>query len=175
MERVAVIGCGGAGKTVLAQEIGRRLRLPVKHIDGFYWQQRPDGGHVESTPEQWRRIHAQLIAEERWVIDGMKLSILPERLAAADTVISLDLPTWLCLWGVAARRLRYRGRSRPDIGVYDRVNAEFIRWIWSFRRTAQPKIRALLERCECEVVVLRSRQDTRRFLHSLGEGETRPT
>ena len=132
MQRVAVIGCGGAGTTTLANEMARRLGLPVLHIDGFYWQDRPGIGPVESTPEQWRRIHDQLISGERWVIDGMKLGVLPARLAAADTVVFLDLPAWRCLWGVLKRRLRFRGRLRPDIGVYDRINAEFLRWIWSF-------------------------------------------
>lgn len=137
------------------------------HIDGHYWQQRPDGERVESTPEQWRAIHAEMIARERWVIDGMKLGVLPARLQTADTVVFLDLPVWRCLWGVLRRRLRYRGQMRPDIGVYDRINAEFVRWIWSFGTTARPRILDLLSECSCEVVVLGSRSEVRSFLRSL--------
>lgn len=167
VRRIAVIGCGGAGKTTLANELGRRLRLPVLHIDGFYWHDRPGIGQVESTPEQWRQIHEQLIGGEQWVIDGMKLGVLPARLAAADTVVFIDLPAWRCLFGIARRRLRYRGRMLPDIGVYDRITVEFIRWIWSFRRAARPRVLALLGACSCQVVVLRSRAETRDFLRSL--------
>lgn len=92
MQRIAVIGCGGAGKTTLANALARRLGLPVLHVDGFYWQDRPGLGQVESTPEQWRRIHAELISGERWVIDGMKVGVLPARLAAADTVVFSTFP-----------------------------------------------------------------------------------
>jgi adenylate kinase family enzyme len=173
VQRIAVIGCGGAGKTTLANELGRRLDLPVLHIDGSYWQQRPDGEHVESTPEQWRAIHAEMIAGARWVIDGMKLGALPARLEAADTIVFLDLPAWRCLWGVLCRRLRYRGQMRPDIGVYDRVNAEFVRWIWSFGRTARPRILDLLSECSCDVVVCTSRREVRSFLQSLARQKAR--
>ena len=162
-----MIGCGGAGKTTLANELGRRLSLPVLHVDGYYWQRRPDGTEVESTPEQWHRIHEAMIADERWVIDGMKLGVLPARLEAADTVVFLDLPAWRCLWGVLKRRLRYRGQMRPDIGVYDRINAKFVRWICSFRRTVRPRILELLRECPCHVVVLHSHREVRAFLRSL--------
>ena len=168
VQRIAVIGCGGAGKTTLANELGRRLRLPVLHVDGFYWQEAPGIGRVESTLEQWRQIHDEMVAGQQWIIDGMKLGVLEARLAAADTVVFLDLPAWACLLGVVRRRLRYRGQLRPDIGVYDRITVEFIGWILSFRRTARPRIIELLRASPCQVVVLHSRAEARAFIESLG-------
>jgi adenylate kinase family enzyme len=167
VERIAVIGCGGAGKTTLANELGRRLSLPVLHVDGFYWQDRPGTDRFESTPEQWHTIHEQMISSKRWVIDGMKLGVLPARLAAADTVIFLDLPPWRCLSGVLKRRLRYRGQLRPDLGVYDHVSREFIDWILSFRRRVRPRILELLDNTGCHVVILTSHREATAFLGAL--------
>lgn len=174
VRRIAVIGCGGAGKTTLANELGRHLHLPVLHIDGFYWQQRPGIGRVQSTPEEWRRIHEEMIRGERWVIDGMKLGVLPARLAAADTVVFLDLPTWRCLGGVLERRLRFRGQMRPDIGVYDRISIEFVRWIWSFRRRVRPRVLELLDDCACQIVILESRPQVAAFVRSLPHRDRAP-
>ena len=109
----------------------------------------------------------EVIAEDQWVIDGMKLGVLPERLERADTVIYLDLPTWECLSGIVRRRLRYRGRLCPDLGVYDRINSGFLRWVWVFRRQHRPALLAVLDRFEGECIVLRSRRHVRGFLATI--------
>ena len=166
MRRVAVIGCGGAGKTTLANELARRLRVPVVHIDSHYWQV-VGGERVESTPHQWATVHSRLIAQPEWVIDGMKLGVLDERLARADTVIYLDLATVACLSGVLRRRLRYRGRDRPELGVYVDVNCEFLRWVAMFRRRQRPMLLAKLEAFDGDAIILRRREEVRRFLESV--------
>lgn len=73
MKRVAVIGCGGAGKTTLARQLGERLGLPVIHIDSQHWSE-VDGKRVQSTPQQWADHHRQLITGDRW-LDGHELSV----------------------------------------------------------------------------------------------------
>jgi hypothetical protein len=62
---------------------------------------------------------------------------------------------------------------RADIGVHDRINIEFVRWIWSFRSTARPRILALLGDCSCQVVVLRSHGEVRTFLDTSVRPPTR--
>ncbi|MDQ6777049.1 MAG: topology modulation protein [Actinomycetota bacterium] len=154
MERIAVIGCGGSGKTTLSRQLEELLDLPVIHIDAHYWRE-ADGRRIESTPEQWTRCHSELVSRDRWIIDGMKLGVLRERLAAADTVIYLDVSTRTCLMGIVRRRVRFRGQLRPELGVYDRVSWDFVRWIISFRRRQRPRILELLDRCDAQVIVLR--------------------
>jgi adenylate kinase family enzyme len=169
MRRVAVIGCGGSGKTTLANELAARLALPVAHIDSHYWRS-VDGARVESSPEQWRESHRRLISEAEWVIDGMKLGTLGERLTRADTVIYLDLPTYECLSGILTRRLRYRGGLHPETGVYDQINLAFLRWVWSFRRRDRPRVLHLLAAFNGEKIVLRRRSDVRLFISALPTG-----
>ena len=166
MRRVAVVGCGGSGKTTLANELARRLEVPVVHIDSHYWRL-IDGERVASTPEQWAACHRRLIAKDEWVMDGMKLGVLGERLARADTVIWLDLSTAACLGGIVRRRIRYRGRPRPDRGVYDHITWEFLRWVWSFRRRHRPVLLAKLAGFDGHTILLRRRRDVRRFLDTV--------
>ena len=132
MQRVAVIGCCGAGKSTLARNLGDRLNLPVIHLDTYYWQP----GWQATDGDRWLEIQQELIAEESWIVDGNYGSTLDLRLAAADTVIWLDFGRCLCLWRVIKRYIRYPGKTRPDMATKcpERLNWEFMQYVWNFSK-----------------------------------------
>lgn len=165
MRRIAVLGCAGSGKTTLSRALGERLGLPVIHVDSVYWRSDAEFG------ADWPPLHEKLIAGDAWIIDGMKPGVLVDRLERADTAIFLDLPPRTCYLGLAERRLALRGRNRPEIGAYDRVDRALLRWIWHFPRDVRPAVLAELRACSCDVVVLRSRAETRRFLERIAHVE----
>lgn len=167
MRRIAVIGSGGAGKSTFSRELGGILGIAVTHLDRLYW--RP--GWQAMPDEAWRDTQRRLVAGEAWILDGNYGGTLDLRLAAADTVIFLDIPRRVCLWGVVQRRLRFRGRSRPDgpWGCPERVTREFLAWIWRYPVDRRPDVLAKLGAYAGgrEIVVLRSRREARRFLSDL--------
>lgn len=168
MNRVIVIGSGGAGKSRLARELGEILGLPVIHLDAHYW--RP--GWKETPRDEWREKVAKLAAQPRWVMDGNYGGTMDMRLAACDTVIFLDLPRRTNLWRILKRRLQFAGRDRPDIapGCPERFNGEFLSWIWSYPSRQRPKIleKVAALRADQRAIVLRSPREVREFLKSAG-------
>src|SRR6185503_1778037 len=104
VQRVAVIGSGGAGKSVFSRELAERSGLPVIHLDREFW--RPNW---EPTPEnEWADRVRSLAEAERWVMDGNYSHTMEIRFARADTVVFLDLPRLLCIWSVVWRWARFR-------------------------------------------------------------------
>ena len=68
--RVAVVGVGGAGKTTFAVELGRRLDLPVVHLDRLYW--RP--GWDPLPADEGRAAQEALVRAPMWVVDTTRTS-----------------------------------------------------------------------------------------------------
>ncbi|TDP28220.1 hypothetical protein DFR75_1186 [Nocardia ignorata] len=99
-----IIGCGGSGKTHLANQLAGLHELPLTHLDAVYYD--TDWNPLPS--EKFRAIQQRIVAGPRWLIEGNYAGTLPIRLAAADTVIFLDLPAITCITGVLQRRWRYR-------------------------------------------------------------------
>ena len=166
MQRVLVIGPGGAGKSTLARALGERTGLPVVHLDREYWQP----GWVEPSKEAFDATVDELIAAERWILDGNFGRTFARRAAAADTILLLDPPPWRCVCSVLRRRLIHRGRARPDMdpGCPEKIDLDFVFWIWRYRRNSLPKTLATLEPLRASKTVLRfcARSDAYRWLEA---------
>ena len=110
MSRVAVFGNAGGGKSTLARRLAQVTGLPLHVIDivqfeGRYRPDATDGGKV--SDEEYRRIHADLISRDRWIIDGFEsVALAWERFAAADTLVYVDLPVLTHYWFVTKRLLK---------------------------------------------------------------------
>ena len=166
MERIIIIGCGGAGKSTLARQLGEKLNLPVVHLDKLFWKP----GWTESAKDE---IDAKIMAElakPKWIIDGNYNRTIAERIRHCDTVIYLDFSRLACLMGVAKRILTTYGTVRPDMGAGcpERFDPEFLKWIWNFNRKHRENYYRLLNEAEgIETIVLKNRRAVKRFLEQL--------
>lgn len=109
MQRVAVIGNAGGGKSRLSRRIAAARGLPYHAIDLLQyksgWDLRPE----------FEDAHAALIAGDAWVIDGVGTwPSLTARLARADTIVFVDLPFRVHLWWATKRQVRAILFGRPD-------------------------------------------------------------
>jgi adenylate kinase family enzyme len=166
MKRVLIIGPSGSGKSTLSRELGEKLGLEVLHLDSFYWS----SGWIKTPADKWLQTLTELLAREAWIIDGNYSGTLPQRIAACDTIVFLDLPTVVCAWRIAKRWLTYRHTTRPDMakGCREKLDLEFIQWVLGYSRRTRPKVvRLIKENMATKTIVwLRSRKEVDRLLHA---------
>jgi len=141
MRRVAILGCPGSGKSTLAREIGKRLGLPVVHLDTLYWLP----GWRAPLPGAHRAAFAAAFAEEAWISEGNFIETFDLRLPRADLVVILERPRWLCLWR-AVRRAMFSRDARPDLapGCPEQFDRQLLRDIWRYDAETQPRLEAAL-------------------------------
>lgn len=159
--RVAIIGCPGSGKTTFSNQLQRILDREVVHLDKLLWQ--PNWQLPEFDTRA--KIHAELIAKEQWIIDGMWKSHLTERVSRATLVIYLDYKRSLCLKRVLARRIKNNGKQREDIaeGCLEKLDSEFLKFVWNFNKVTRPQILQLVEQNAVQTVVLNNPKQTQAF------------
>ena len=157
-QRVVVIGCSGAGKSIFARRLGDTTGIPVTHIDQLFWQP----NWVQTPKSLYLERLSAVVAQERWIIESVNASTLDLRLPRADLLIWLERGRLGCLWRVARRVAASYGRVRPDMapGCPEQLrDREFLTYIWTFETRIAPRIEAALDRHDMRARTVRLASD----------------
>lgn len=171
MKRILILGSGGAGKSTFARQLGKMIGIDVIHLDAYFW----NDGWVETPKEKWKEIVTELVDRETWIMDGNYGITLDMRLAA-DTIIFIDLGRIHCLWRIFKRKWQYAGRTRPDLAPNcpERLNWEFVKYVWNYPQFQRPKILGKLDQVkdEKQVIHLKGTREIHIFLEEIEKKRT---
>lgn len=128
MKKIVILGRGGAGKSTTAKRLSKITGIPYIELDKYFWKP----GLVATPIDEWRKIQQKLTAGDSWIMDGDlgKYDAFEVRMKAADTVIILNFPLYICLY----RAIR-RSKERSD----------FWWWLISWRLLSWPKLRRTMD------------------------------
>ncbi|MBN2795630.1 MAG: DNA topology modulation protein [Clostridia bacterium] len=166
MKKIAVIGCSGSGKSLISQFLNKKLDIPVYHLDSLFWK----ANWVPTPQEEWDTIQKELVKKEKWIIDGNYAGTLDIRLSEADTVIFFDLPRYICMFRIFKRYFQYRNTTRPDMSAdcEEKIDLEFVKWVWHFNKTQRPEVLKKLEfYSEKNIMILKTKKEVSRFMASI--------
>ena len=138
MKRIIIIGFSGSGKSTLARKLGKILGITPTHMDSLHWLP----GWVESDANHKINLLKPVLLNESWIVDGNYLKILwQERFEKADTVIFLDVNRFTCFKNAVLRSIKYKGKTRPDMGegCDEKFDLEFARWVFIDGRKKRKK------------------------------------
>ena len=166
--KIQIIGYSGSGKSTLARELGEIANIPVLHLDSthFYgdWQER-------TADEQAAIVRDFIAANDSWVIDGNYTSVATERFALTDMTIFMDFNRLFCFFSAYRRSRKYRGKTRPDLGMIEKFDRSFRRWILidSRKKAFRQKVLHNLNSTSGQKVVLKNRRQVRKFVEQFAK------
>lgn len=165
-EKIVIVGSCGSGKTTLSDLLSEISGIEVIHLDRIYWQ----ADWISISEDAFRNEQIKLLRKARWIVDGNYASSFELRLTKADTVIFLDYNRYICIWRVLKRWMKFRGRLRPDVadGCYEKMEWDFLKYIWRFPKDTRPLMLDILDKYEnLNKFVLKNTQETNRMIETL--------
>jgi adenylate kinase family enzyme len=173
MQRILVMGSSGSGKSTFARRLSEITGIPTVSVDALFWKP----GWIESDRAEFRERLAAAVRQPRWIMDGNYVSHLGElRRDVSDTVFWFDLPRATCMLGILTRIARSYGRVRPEMaeGCPEKIDFEFLRYVWTYRAKQRPSLLAFFEglRPDQTFVTFTNRAQADRYLSDLAPAAT---
>jgi adenylate kinase family enzyme len=176
MNRVVVVGTSGSGKTVLAQELSRRMGAPHIEMDALYWGPKWAAANKDYFAARVR----EAVAQARWTLCGNYRVVADIVFPRADTLIWLDYPMSVVFMRALRRTVRrvftrepLWGGNRETLRKSFLSKDSILLWViqtWRIRRRDYPKVLKGPMCRHMKVVRLRSPRETERWLDPLDAG-----
>ncbi len=168
MNRVAVFGNAGGGKSTLSKRLAEITGLHLVSLD--LMQYRPGGEKVPHT--EFKAAHDHLLQNEQWIIDGFgSLDTVWNRLDVADTLVYLDLPVLRHYWWVTKRFVTSAWippSGWPENSPLLQSTLNSYTTVWLCHKKLTPKYRTYVEAAATKQVYhLRSLQQVQHFWRTL--------
>jgi adenylate kinase family enzyme len=169
LNRIAIIGNAGGGKSTLARKLGESLHIPVHHIDLLQWKP----GWMRASADEFDYEHDQWLASPEWIIDGWgRWDVIVTRFDLADTIVFVDFQIALHYGWAIKRQVQSIVAPRPDWPPPG-CSATSITWrlfrlMWDLHRNTRPKLLELVMnyRDRKRVEHIRSPRELERFLQA---------
>lgn len=168
MKRVSIVGCPGAGKSTYARALAKKTGIPLFHLDYYYHQK---DCNYDKNKQAWLDKLEKLTSGDLWVIEGNYGSSYEQRIPKSDTLIFMDMPSWLSVWSVLKRRFQFRNKRRvemPDDWV-EKIDPVFFKFVVLFRIKSRKDILAGIEKYNhegLEVITFKTRKAAYKWLDS---------
>ncbi|MGI0494446.1 AAA family ATPase [Alkalinema pantanalense CENA528] len=176
MQRIAIVGTTGSGKTTLARRVAELLDLVHVELDGLQWE--PHWTPAEEAT--FRDRITQALSGDCWVVDGNYSRVRDLIWQRADTIVFLDYSFWVVFWRLLGRTWR-RSFYREELWNGNRENfqlsflsSDSVLWwmvkTYRKRRCEYPLLFQRSDYAHLSVIHLTSPQQTEQWCAQLAQG-----
>lgn len=73
IQRIAIIGNCGSGKSILTHHLHTILHLPMYYLDQYFWKP----GWIRQDPNEYKKSHDALCEQEEWTQEPFASANIP--------------------------------------------------------------------------------------------------
>ena len=166
MKKIMIFGTPGSGKTHFAEKLGTITKIPVFHLDKYFysanWQEKPEQDFLDDL--------YGILEQDTWILDGNCMHSLPLRWKEADTIIYFKMNRFLCLYRIlkrfVQRSLSFKIFPDRANNCPERLSPKLLIYTWNY----QKRWNSLIEKCQREMphkiwISLKTSHEVKTFLN----------
>ncbi len=162
-KKIRIIGTSGSGKTFLAKNLSKKLKLPHYDLDDIYWIKK----FTKKTSKKLRKEKADKLAnKKKWIIEGIFGSWTINSLKKADLVIWLKTSSIKRVIRILKRNLK---NEKENETIKDAIKLAKYSLKYRFGKGSQSHSahKELFNKYKINYITLKSNKQITKFLENI--------
>jgi len=166
-KRIYIIGNSASGKTSLAKQLSRLLKIKSYDLDDFYWEKKFT---KKRNSKQVEKLVRKVTKQKKWIIEGVYSSCITCSLDKADLIVWLDYPAHVIIWRLLKRQVERREKLSSTM--------DFLHYAWDYYKkpthkhyerneSTRQKHQRIVENYPAEIVHIRNRKQLDGFIKGI--------
>lgn len=162
--RIHIIGPVGSGKSTLARNLSSSLDIPYYELDNIVWR-RTEGGDVRNSVEDRDRILNNILASDKWIIEGVHHKWVMQSFEQAEMIMYLDTHIWKRNYRIFKRfAVQKLGLQKGNYKQSFEMLKKMYIWNYGHQQKERPEIFAALKPYQDKLLVLRDNSDLHKHI-----------
>lgn len=163
--KIHIIGGSGTGKTYLAKELSKKYNIPHYDLDELFWDNTAEQYGTKMPAEKRDFMLKDILKKDGWIIEGVFYDWLDESFEAADIIILLEIPVYICRFRIIRRLVKRKAGIEKAKRETLKSLADLLKWTGKFQKDNLLQIRAKLNKYQDKTVVLQSKREAARYIN----------
>lgn len=154
-KKILILGGPGSGKSILSYNLGKKLNIPVYHLDDIHIQHNND----KSGKEKRNKEIIKILKNNKWIMDGNYRSTLDKRIEKCNIVIFLDYPISKLICSIISRFIKHHFKIKKEIiSGNNKLNLEIIKLAYKWKKEKRGEIINVLTNTNKKIYMFKSRK-----------------
>jgi len=160
LTKIHIIGGPGSGKNYIANKISKMLKVPIYELDNLFWDHDSEYFGSQTLPAKRQEKLAGILAEEKWVIEGVYYRWLEDSFNQADYILVLKTNVYVRDWRIVKRFLLRKFKlQRSQRKENLRTLLGLIKWNHSYDGNHLVQAIKLMKKHKDKVIILTKNED----------------
>lgn len=165
MTKIHIIGAPGSGKSFIASKLSKRLKTPKYDLDDLFWDKDSEYFGSQTPAGKRQEKLSKILAEDKWIIEGVYYSWLEESFEQADYILVLKTNVYLRGWRIWKRFLLRKLKVIPSIRKENfRTLTDLLKWNHNYDGTNLVQAIKLMKQHRDKVIILTKDKDVFKLL-----------
>lgn len=166
MKKIRIIGTCGSGKSYLAKELSKKLKIPHYDLDDIFWKKKYTKRREE---KEMKKMVNKTMKKNKWIIEGIQYynHNIEKTFKKADLILWLKTKTTTSCYRIIRRYITRKNEKQENAKNTLKLLKSPILYNLNIKSKSKKTHREISNKYKKKLIILKNKKQINEFLKSI--------